>query len=42
MEKIATEERREWVMPEVVEIEAGAAESQRGNVPDAGGGNQGS
>ena len=34
--------KREWTRPEVKRLEAGAAESQRGNVADAGGGNQGS
>ena len=34
--------KRAWTRPEVKRLEAGAAESQRGNLPDAGGGNQGS
>lgn len=34
--------KRTWVRPEVTQIKAGAAESRRGNVPDGGGGNQGS
>ena len=34
--------KREWARPEVKRLEAGAAESQRGNTPDGGGGNQGS
>lgn len=36
------ETKREWHRPEVKRLEAGAAESQRGNVPDGGGGFQGS
>lgn len=31
-----------WQSPEVRRIEAGSAESQRGNIADGGGGNQGS
>lgn len=34
--------KREWTRPELTRLEAGAAESQRGNTPDGGGGNQGS
>jgi hypothetical protein len=34
--------RREWTQPEVRRLEAGAAESQRGAIPDGGGGAQGS
>jgi hypothetical protein len=34
--------KREWVRPELRQLEAGAAESQRGATPDGGGGNQGS
>ena len=34
--------KQEWVAPEFRRLEAGSAESQRGNVPDGGGGNQGS
>lgn len=36
------EERREWVEPQVEQLDAGAAESQRGAVADGGGGFQGS
>ncbi|MGZ8348526.1 MAG: hypothetical protein ACXWUX_14475 [Allosphingosinicella sp.] len=34
--------RREWIQPELRRLEAGAAESERGAVPDGGGGAQGS
>jgi hypothetical protein len=34
--------KREWSRPELHRLEAGAAESSHGNVPDGGGGNQGS
>ena len=36
------DERREWVSPVVEELDAGAAESQRGGTADGGGGAQGS
>ena len=35
-------DKREWARPELKRFAAGAAESQRGNTPDGGGGNQGS
>jgi hypothetical protein len=34
--------KRDWTRPGFQRLEAGAAESQRGNTPDGGGGNQGS
>ncbi|HEY0113081.1 MAG TPA: hypothetical protein VGB59_07995 [Allosphingosinicella sp.] len=34
--------KQDWVRPELRQLEAGAAESQRGSTPDGGGGNQGS
>jgi len=34
--------KRDWTRPGFKRLEAGAAESQRGNTPDGGGGNQGS
>jgi hypothetical protein len=34
--------KRDWVRPELRRLEAGAAESSHGAVPDGGGGNQGS
>jgi hypothetical protein len=35
-------EKSEWVRPEMQRLEAGAAESQKAGVPDAGGGFQAS
>jgi hypothetical protein len=35
-------EKREWVRPELKRLAAGSAESQRGAIPDGGGGFQGS
>lgn len=35
-------QKRDWTRPGFKRLEAGAAESQRGNTPDGGGGNQGS
>jgi hypothetical protein len=34
--------KRDWVRPNVQRLEAGAAESSHGAIPDGGGGNQGS
>ena len=34
--------KRDWTRPGFQRLEAGAAESQRGNTPDGGGGQQGS
>ncbi|MEA3066294.1 MAG: hypothetical protein QOJ27_2755 [Sphingomonadales bacterium] len=34
--------KRDWARPELRRLEAGAAESSHGSVPDGGGGNQGS
>ncbi len=38
----ASEQKQDWVRPELRRIEAGSAESQRGVTPDGGGGAQGS
>ena len=35
-------QKLEWVKPELRRMEAGSAESQRGNIADGGEGNQGS
>ena len=35
-------QKQDWVRPELRHIEAGSAESQRGNIADGGGGAQGS
>lgn len=39
---VVSDTKRAWTRPEVSRLEAGSAESQRGNNPDGGGGNQGS
>lgn len=38
----STLRKRNWVKPEVRQLKAGSAESQRGPTPDGGGGFQGS
>jgi hypothetical protein len=38
----STAAKRDWIRPGVQRLEAGAAESSHGTVPDGGGGNQGS
>jgi hypothetical protein len=38
----STPKKRIWVKPEIKQLKAGSAESQRGNSPDGGGGFQGS
>jgi hypothetical protein len=36
------DQKREWVKPHLDRLEAIGAESSHGNIPDGGGGNQGS
>jgi hypothetical protein len=38
----SSESKKRWVKPELKQLKAGSAESQRGNNPDGGGGFQGS